>query len=139
MSSAQPSFTQLTFQAGDLSYPSVSPEGQSFVFARDSDGDLDIHLQRVGGANPINLTADSPADDSEPAFSPDGSQIAFRSARDGGGVFLMGATGESVQTPDGRGLQPRLVSGRDARSSTAPSPSSRSIPTRGAASACCGR
>ena len=106
MTSAQASFTQLTFQAGDLSYPSVSPEGQSFVFARDSDGDLDIHLQRVGGTNPINLTADSKADDSEPAFSPDGSQIAFRSARDGGGIFLMGATGESVKRLTDAGYNP---------------------------------
>jgi len=107
------SFTQLTFQTGALSYPSVSPEGQSFVFVRRDGGDLDIHLQRVGGANAINLTADSPADDTEPAFSPDGSQIAFRSSRDGGGLFLMGATGESVRrltdagnnpawSPDGR-------------------------------------
>jgi Tol biopolymer transport system component len=91
------SFTQLTFQAGALRYPSVSPEGQSFVFVGESGGDLDIQLQRVGGTNPLNLTADSEAEDSEPAFSPDGSQIAFRSERDGGGIFLMGATGESVR------------------------------------------
>ena len=32
----------------------------------------------------------------QPAFSPDGERIAFRSSRDGGGIFLMGATGESV-------------------------------------------
>ena len=52
-------------------------------------------MQRVEGRTPINLTADSPDNDSEPAFSPDGSQIAFRSERDGGGLFVMGATGES--------------------------------------------
>ncbi len=126
-------FTQLTFQAGALSYPSVSPEGQSFVFVRRDGGDLDIQLQRVGGANAINLTADSPADDSEPAFSPDGSQIAFRSEREGGGLFVMGATGESVRrltdggynpawSPDGREvafstaiIQPLWPYARDAR------------------------
>ena len=126
-------FTQLTFQAGALSYPSVSPEGQSFVFVRRDGGDLDIQLQRVGGANAINLTADSPADDSEPAFSPDGSQIAFRSEREGGGIFVMGATGESVRrltaggynptwSPDGREvafstaiIQPLWPYARDAR------------------------
>jgi Tol biopolymer transport system component len=100
------SFTQLTFRAGALSYPSVSPEGQSFVFVRGDGGDLDIHLQRVGGANAINLTADSPVDDTEPAFSPDGSQIVFRSEREGGGIFVMGATGESVRRLTDEGYNP---------------------------------
>ena len=30
-----------------------------------------------------------------PKFSPDGERIAFCSRRDGGGIFVMGATGES--------------------------------------------
>jgi hypothetical protein len=60
------SFTQLTYQAGALSYPSVSPEGQSFVFVKSDGGDLDIFAQRTGGANAVNLTADSPKDDSSP-------------------------------------------------------------------------
>ena len=93
----QATFAQLTYQSGVLSYPGVSPDGTSFAFVGEEGGDLDIHLQRVGGTNPINLTADSTSDDSEPAFSPDGSQIALRSTRDGGGLFLMGATGESVR------------------------------------------
>jgi len=32
-----------------------------------------------------------------PALSPDGAQVAFRSDREGGGIFLMGALGESVR------------------------------------------
>ena len=106
---AQPlaaTYTQLTFQAGALSHASVSPEGQSFVFVRRDGGDLDIQRQRVGGANATNLTADSPEDDTEPAFSPDGSQIAFRSEREGGGLFLMGATGESVRRLTDEGHNP---------------------------------
>ena len=38
------------------------------------------------------LTSD-PADESEPAFSPDGSRIAFRSERDGGGIYVVSAFG----------------------------------------------
>jgi Tol biopolymer transport system component len=104
--SPSPTFKQLTFQAGALHYPSVSPEGQSFVFVKQDGGDLDIFAQRTGGANAVNLTADSPKDDSEPAFSPDGSQIAFRSERDGGGLFVMGATGESVRRLTDSGYNP---------------------------------
>jgi Tol biopolymer transport system component len=52
------------------------------------------------------LTKGSLADESEPAFSPDGEWIAFRSERDGGGIFIMGATGESVRRLTDAGHNP---------------------------------
>ena len=54
----------------------------------------------------INLTHGSPADDTQPSFSPDGERIAFRSEREGGGLFVMGATGESVRRLTDRGNHP---------------------------------
>ena len=95
-------FTQLTDQAGPELFPSLSPDGKSLVYARDGD----IYSQRVGGKNPLNLTKDSPADDTHPAFSPDGERIAFRSERDGGGIFVMGATGEAVKRVTNFGFNP---------------------------------
>ncbi|HEV2845174.1 MAG TPA: protein kinase, partial [Thermoanaerobaculia bacterium] len=93
----QASFQPLTDQEGREWFPTLSPDGNFFAYARTSPrGDLDIYLQRTGGGNPIALTADSPVVDTHPAFSPDGQRIAFRSERNGGGVFVMGATGESV-------------------------------------------
>jgi Tol biopolymer transport system component len=99
-------FTQLTDQAGPEYFPSLSPDGKSFVYAASASGNWDIYLQRVGGKNPINLTKDSPADDTQPAFSPDGEHIAFRSEREGGGIFVMGATGESVKRLTDSGYNP---------------------------------
>jgi Tol biopolymer transport system component len=99
-------FTQLTDQAGPEYFPSLSPDGKSFVYASHAAGNWDIYLQRVGGKNPINLTKDSAADDTQPAFSPDGERIAFRSERQGGGIFLMGATGESVKRLTNFGYDP---------------------------------
>ena len=49
---------------------------------------LDIWVQQVDGGAPIRLT-DDPADDDDPTFSPDGTQIAFRSERDGGGIYIL--------------------------------------------------
>jgi serine/threonine protein kinase/Tol biopolymer transport system component len=93
-----PSFRRLTDLEGRESFPSLSPDGKSLLFVKKSeDGNADIYLQRVGGGNPQNLTADSPTDDTQPAFSPDGQQIVFRSEREGGGLFVMGATGESAR------------------------------------------
>jgi serine/threonine protein kinase/Tol biopolymer transport system component len=103
----QAKFDRLTDQEGRETFPSLSPDGKEFVFvALTSPGNLDVYSQRVGGSNPRNLTAEFPGDDTQPAFSPDGGTIAFRSERDGGGIFLMGATGESVHRLTGFGFNP---------------------------------
>jgi len=109
--SSSPSFqnavaTRLTDQPGPEVFPSLSPDGKSIVYAARTANNWDIFLQRVGGKNAINLTADSPADDNHPAFSPDGEKIAFQSDRNGGGIYIMGATGESVRRLTNFGYHP---------------------------------
>jgi TolB protein len=86
---------QVTDLSGIESKPSLSPDGKTVAFVSRADGDFDVYVQRVGGHNPINLTPDCAKDDSGPAFSPDGERIAFHSECEGGGLFVMGATGES--------------------------------------------
>ena len=93
----QATFTKLTEQSGPETHPSISPDGKMFVFVSSVSGNEDIYVQRIGGSNPQNLTKDSSADDYAPYYSPDGEQIVFRSDRDGGGLYMMGATGESVR------------------------------------------
>jgi serine/threonine protein kinase/Tol biopolymer transport system component len=91
------SFSQLTYDDSLEMSPSVAPDGETFVFSREGPGGPDIFLQRVHGRNAINLTNRCAAADTQPAFSPDGSQIAYRSSCEGGGLFVMGATGESAR------------------------------------------
>jgi len=99
-------FTQLTHGAGQELFPSLSPDGRTIVYASDASGNMDIYSLRVGGQNAINLTEASTADDSQPAYSPDGDRIAFRSERDGGGLFVMGATGEAPRRITTGGYHP---------------------------------
>ena len=97
---------QLTWQEGSERQPALSPDGTFLVYVKQDGGDTDLFWELTQGDNPRNLTEDSPADDSDPAVSPDGRQIAFRSERAGGGIFLMGATGESVRRLTDYGFHP---------------------------------
>jgi Tol biopolymer transport system component len=98
--------TKLTGYPGHELFPSLAPDGRSFVYSRYRDNQYDIFLQRVGEAEARNLTADSNDDDWMAAFSPDGSRITFRSERDGGGVFLMDAEGGNLQRLTNEGFNP---------------------------------
>jgi Tol biopolymer transport system component len=100
------SFTQLTSGAGEELFPTLSPDGRFVAYVSQEAGNEDIYLLRVGGENPINLTKGSTGDDTQPSFSPDGELIAFRSDRDSGGIFVMGATGESVRRVSDVGFNP---------------------------------
>lgn len=89
--------TQLTALSGTEYFPSFAPDGKYFVYAGETDGDFDIYLQRIGGNKAQNLTENSNAADTQPAFSPDGERIAFRSEREPSGIYVMGATGENAR------------------------------------------
>jgi eukaryotic-like serine/threonine-protein kinase len=87
-------------------FPNLSPDGRSIIYASDLRGNFDIYLQRTGTKKTLNLTEDSPDSDTEAVFSPDGSRIAFRSARNGGGIFLMKESGEGVRQLTNFGYNP---------------------------------
>ena len=98
--------TSLTDRSGAEAYPAISPAGDLFAFVRDEGLDTDVFVQRVGGQNPTNLTAECEKEDFSPAFSPDGKSIAYRSECAGGGIFVMGATGGSPRRVADFGYDP---------------------------------
>ena len=59
------------------------------------------------GRSPVRLTRDT-ADEVEPSFSADGSRIAFRSSRLGGGVYIIPTLGGEERLLAARGFSPRF-------------------------------
>lgn len=99
-------FERLTGAPGEERFPNLTADGSQFFYAGESSGNWDIYLQRTGGSTVVNLTSDSKDADTQPALSRDGSRIAFRSERQGGGLFVMEATGENLRRVSSRGYLP---------------------------------
>jgi len=97
---------QLTYQAGEEIYPGIAPDGKSFIYASKAAGNWDIYRQPIGGQTARNLTSASADDDTHPAISPDGGWVAFRSEREGGGIFVMDMEGGSVRRLAKAGYHP---------------------------------
>ena len=90
---------------GDVAEP-VAGRHHGGVRRSRVNGSWDIYSQRVGGRNATPIVNDPQRDEGGPAFSPDGSLIAFHESDDAGGIFVAGATGESVRRVTDIGFDP---------------------------------
>ena len=102
----QRNLTRLTFGSGLQTDVTFSPDGRFIAYASDRAGNFDIWVQPVAGGDAVQITK-SPEPDTQPAWSSDGSTIAFRSERDGGGVFLVPALGGQERKLASEGVYPR--------------------------------
>lgn len=97
--SSETSFQQHTAcEEGYDADVSIDPTGKLLLFSSTRHSlHPDIYLQRVEGSAVVQLTSD-PADDCQPAFSPDGKRIAFCSTRSGNwDLYLMDLDGKAIE------------------------------------------
>lgn len=99
---------QFTSDSGLTEHPAVSFDGRIVAYASDRAGDgiLNIWVQYVTGGPPAQVTHES-YHALEPACSPDGSEIAFRSDHDGG-IYIVSSFGGNKRLVAIDGRQPRF-------------------------------
>ena len=82
--------TQFTNEAGLQIDPAISPDGKLVAFASGNSARTRIFIRPIGGGRSIALSDDSTELESEPQWSPDGSQILFRTRN---GISVVPALG----------------------------------------------
>lgn len=99
-------FTRVTNEQARCTTPTLSADGRTIVYARYDEGKWDLYLRQIGSLDVRNLTSGSKGDDRQPAFSPNRQEIAFRSERDGGGIFIMELVSGAVRRIVNSGYHP---------------------------------
>ena len=91
---------------GQAAFPTLSLDGEWVAFTKITQGGTgDVFLQSLGDQTAIQLTRDL-GNVGCPAFSPDGTMIAFSRLDGPGGIYVMGRMGGNVRRLTDRGFNP---------------------------------
>ena len=111
--SSTPNAKRLTYGSGLQTDVSWSPDGRRIAYAWNRGGNFDIWVQSIDGGDPTQVTS-SPGDDRQPAWSPNGHRLVFRSESDGGGLFTADVQAGPVRRIASYGYRPAwMPDGRD--------------------------
>ncbi|MBS1826793.1 MAG: PD40 domain-containing protein [Acidobacteria bacterium] len=88
--------------------PAVSADGRWIAFASTGESSRQFHIwiRPLEGGNARQITSGS-HDDSQPAFSPDGRMVAYRSEAGGGGIYVVPTAGGKPRLLAAGGRRPR--------------------------------
>jgi Tol biopolymer transport system component/tRNA A-37 threonylcarbamoyl transferase component Bud32 len=98
----------LTHDEGNDAAPSFAPDGRRFVFSSDRSGNWDLWVGEIAGGHPLRITDSAEVED-QPAWSPDGTRMAFVRRRLNDStpdVFVMPAGGGTARRLAERAIDP---------------------------------
>jgi Tol biopolymer transport system component len=83
--------------------PNWLPDGHHIVFSKRDASQADLFVMNDDGSNLKQITTTPSLDETDPAYSPDGTRLVFESARPGGAVDIltMGADGTNTRVLTG--------------------------------------
>ena len=102
----QRALRQFTFHGGLQRQAAWAPDGRAVAYVSDAAGSSDIWVQAFAETPALRITS-SPAEDSQPDWSPDSQWLVFRSERNGGGLFVVPAGGGSERRIVDFGYRPK--------------------------------
>ena len=92
---------------GNLSAPTISPNGKRFSFVADATGRGDILVWELGGSNPPAVAANTPASENFPALDANGDRLAFSRKGNGEDLFYWNPDGQTGSLSEASGDQSR--------------------------------
>ncbi len=99
-------FQRLTNDEALCAFPTFSPDAKSLAYARRDGGTWEIYQRDLATSAVTELTPGALEDNYQPAWSPDGANIAFRSDREGGGLFLLNTQSRGTKRLTNTGYYP---------------------------------
>jgi TolB protein len=92
---------------GNLSAPTISPNGKRFAFVADATGHGDILVWELGGSNPPSVAANTSASENFPALDSMGDRLAFSRKGNGEDLFYWNPDGQTGALSEAAGDQSR--------------------------------
>ncbi|MBW2256618.1 MAG: PD40 domain-containing protein, partial [Deltaproteobacteria bacterium] len=87
----------------DVREPSLSPDGSQVVFVRRVEGGAELVLREVDGSGERVLSEEPGIRHAQPAFSPDGTRVAFSRSR---GLYVIALDGGEARRITDSGVHP---------------------------------